>query len=283
MALHQLNLQPVEWLRPRLELKRLEPFGGEPLDPEGFVRIYEKPDRMLTYAMGVDVVEGRENGDYSVITLLCRETKNVVASYFSRLDENLLALVVKMVAEYFTPRGDSYWTPWVGIETPGPGLATFDECDKLGVQNLFVSPSLDSTKESIAYKKGWRNTSISRPELLAALKKWLAYRMGVCHPRAIGEMMAFEYSKNGKPQAKARHHDDEVFALGIALQVDELAPYEKPKGDPVALRPDGLPIDLFVLKPSKEAEPSVEERCFLQAMQSRNVALQEKIFYDEVP
>ncbi len=283
MALHQLNLQPMQWLRPRLELRRLEPFGGEPLDPEGFVRVYELPNRMRTYAMGVDVVEGRENGDYSVITLLCRETKNVVASYFSRLDENLLAVVVKAVAEYYTPGSDSYWSPWVGIETPGPGLATFDECDKLGVQNLFVSPSLDSTKESIAYKKGWRNTTISRPELLAGLKKWLAYRVGVCHPRATGEMMAFEYSKSGKAQAKARHHDDEVFALGIALQVDELAPYEKPKGDAVPLRADGLPVDLFVLKISGEKEPSIEERCLAQAISNQSVAVQEMMFYDEIP
>jgi hypothetical protein len=282
MALHQLNLQPILWLRPRLETEMLE-VVLEPIDPEGFVRIYELPSSLKTYAAGVDVVEGKQGGDFAVITMICRETKSVVCSYFSALDENLLAIVIKLVTNYYTPNGDSYWAPWTGIETPGPGLATFDECDKLGVQNLFVSSTYDTTRAEVAYKKGWRNTMVSRPELIAGLKKWLAYRLGICHPRAAGEMLAFEYSRTGKPQAKAKHHDDEIIALGIALQVDELAPYERRKPAPVPLRPDGLPVDLFVLKPAKEREPTIEERCALQALAAQNVALQEAMFYEEIP
>jgi hypothetical protein len=281
-ALHQLNMQPKAYFRPRLEERKLEQFAGEPLDLQGYLKVYEFPEKFKTYSMGVDVVEGRADGDFSVITVLCRETKDVVASYYSRLDENLLALVVLAVSNFYTKPKDSYWAPWVGIETPGPGLATFDECERLGVNNLFVSATLDSTRASVAYKKGWRNTTISRPELLAGLKKWLAYRMGVAHPRAIGEMMTLEYGKTGKPQAKGRHHDDEVFALGIALQVDEQAPYERVKGDPVPLRSDGLPEDLFVFKDAPP-EPTYAERCMEQALAKRSVAIQEAMFYEEIP
>ena len=281
-TLHQLNLQPLAFLRPRLAKRELERFGGEPLDPQGYVKVYEFPDKQKTYAIGVDVVEGRADGDFSVITVLCRETKDVVASYYSRLDENLLSIVVLLVSDFYTKPKDSYWSPWVGIETPGPGLATFDECDRLGVNNLFVSASLDSTRASVAYKKGWRNMTISRPELLAGLKKWLAYRMGVAHPRAVGEMMTLEYGRSGKAQAKGRHHDDEVFALGIALQVDEQAPYERVKPDPVALRSDGLPVDLFEFK-DREPDPSIEEQCLSQTLAKQSVAVQESMFYDEIP
>jgi hypothetical protein len=283
MALHQLNLQPKAYLRPRLETTQLEAFSGEPLDPQGFVKIYESPDGNLTYTMGVDVVEGIEGGDFAIITVLCRETKNVVASYHSRLDENLLAVVVHLVSKLFTPGGDSYSAPWVGVETPGPGLATFDECDRLGVQNLFVSTTYDTTREAIGYKKGWRNTTATRPELIAGLKKWLAYRQGVCHSRAVGEMMSFEYGPTGKPQAKSRHHDDEVIALGIALQVDEHAPYEKRKPLPMRLRADGLPEDLFILKLTKEKVLTVEEICVMQAMSRQSIRLQEAMFYEEIP
>ena len=57
---------------------------------EGLAAVYEEFDSTHCYTVGVDVVEGLEDGDYAIITIVDRITKNVVCSYHSRLDEILL-------------------------------------------------------------------------------------------------------------------------------------------------------------------------------------------------
>ena len=226
-------------------------------EPQGFLLVFKKPDESTTYSIGVDVVEGVEDGDYAVIKVLNRKTKDVDASYFSKINEVDLARVISLVAEYYT----TYAYPWVGIETNASGLSTFDFCAEVyDVPGLFMMPTFDSAKQAVSFKKGWRTTETSRKKLVGGIKDWLIEKRGWADPRLCREMTTFVINKNGKPEAKSGTNDDEVMAFGIAIQVDLISPEDKYE-EKIDRREDGLPVS--VIKPVKVEEPkSLEERCF---------------------
>ena len=229
-------------------------------DSGGFLIIFREPDPRTLYTLGVDVVEGVEGGDYAVVKVLNRTTKDCDATYYSQLSEVELARVVLLISQYYT----TFDPPWVAIETIGPGLATFDICAEfLDVENLFMMPTYDSAKANVSFKKGWRTTGPSRNMLISGIKDWLEAKQGWGDGRLCREFTTFIRNKNGKPEAKAGTNDDEVIAWGIAIQVDLMAPtydyIEK-----VERREDGLPPSIFDAKsiPILGDPVTIEERCF---------------------
>lgn len=237
---------------------------SEPRDSGGFLLVFKEPNPETLYSIGVDVVEGVEGGDFCSIKVLNRTTKDCDASYYSQISEVELARIIKCISIYFT----THDSPWVGIETNGPGLSTFDFCTEVyDVDNLFMMPTYDSAKQSVSFKKGWRTTESSRNILIAGVKDWLISARGWADPRLCREFTTFVRNKNGKPEAKEGCHDDEVIAWGIAIQVDLIAPFSA-YVEPVKRREDGLPIDLFTplqARP-KEGPKTLEERCLACAI-----------------
>jgi len=202
------------------------------LDPTAnLFLVYTPPDPKRSYVVAVDVAEGLEWGDFGIIKVLERTNEDVVATVHTNLDEIQLAKMVKMVCEFY---GD----PWYAIETNGPGLATFDLCAEIyQVPNPFMMPRYDTTKESISYRKGWWTGTDSRRKLVSGLKQWLIEGAGWTDPRCVKEMTTFVLNQNGKPGAKSGCNDDEVLCLGIALQINQVVPFdEKVEEDTSSLR-----------------------------------------------
>lgn len=279
-VLRLLELRPVEFWHVDLLGKKLIKMDVEPLDWTSVLVIFRRPDPLCSYVLGIDPVEGKPDGDYSVLDVMERESQSVVATYFGQTDESLMAHVIKLVAEHFITKDEKGKEdfPWVGIETPGPGLGTFDMCIELGVENLFLSPHYDSTK-GMTLRKGWRNDTTSRPELLTGLKDWLIWNRGTCHRRAVEEMMSMVMSPTGKPEAKSGCHDDEVFALGIALQVHLLSPWKNKIVEKIRYKNDTLYPEAFHEEPKKLRVESVEELCFNQALRRRDPMVIEEQFW----
>ena len=194
---------------------------------EGVLVFWEELQSTQSYTLGVDICEGKGiSGDYSIIKVLCRQTKSVVASYYSKIDEIRLALVIFLISSYIEDR--SLAAPWVGIETIGPGLSTFDLCVELHeMTNLFMMPKRDNATGNFSVIKGWRTTQSSRNRLISGIKEWLLESEGWVNPRCLGECASFERNKTGRAEARAGTHDDEVIAFGIAIQVDLLVPEDE--------------------------------------------------------
>ena len=212
------------------------------VDYEGYFQLFEHPTKRGEEVLGVDVVEGKEDGDYASVKVISRESKSVVGSYFSKVDEVTLAKIVTAIARWFGSRSKS--APWVGIETNSPGLATFDFCWEYDLENLFMMPNYDSARQSESFTKGWRTTQSSRKILVAGIKEWLLEQRGWADARLLREMTTFVINKQGKPEAKTGANDDEVMAFGVGLQVDVLAPYTNYQEE-VKRREDGLPVEMF--------------------------------------
>ena len=272
--------QPNGYRALKLESLSSEPVS-EPLSTEGYLVIYEEPVPLLQYVWAADVVEGVEGGDFAVVKVLCRETKNIVASYFANLDEVNLAKVIRIITAYYNLSGQDIDTPWGAPETTGPGLATFDILAASGLINLFMAPRYDVSKGGVSFKKGWRTDTNSRNELVAGIRAYLEDRAGdYLDPRLCGELMTFVRSKTGKPQAKSGCHDDEVMTLGMVLQIDQIAPYV-PKVLPERLRADGLPLNVLLPETAPEVkEPTNEELCLAQILAKKSIVNQEKEFWE---
>lgn len=212
------NKEPIARYLPCLITQTLQPAGSASRYDDGIVLVWAEPRLGEEYLFGVDVAEGLEHGDYSVVKIYSRNTKSVVATLHSRtIDENELGRVIWVLAKYYHG--------WIGIETNGPGLATFDKCLDLGLEDrLFMMPTYDSTKGGPSYRKGWRTTGPSKNMLIAGVKEWLVHREGWIDARCAGECGTYQRNSNGKAAAKAGCNDDEVIAFGICLQLDELTP-----------------------------------------------------------
>jgi hypothetical protein len=264
------------------QLKYVAKPVGEPLDWEGHIISYEPFENGCAYAIGVDVATGKEEGDFSFIVVLNRNTKNVDAVYWGHCDEVALAYNCSVISKLYTPEDDSDEAPWMGIEAgpAGPGLATFDKAVELEIGNLFMAQRYDVTKGGVSFKKGWRTDSTTRPELVAGIREYLQDRIGTLHSqRLIGELMTFVRSRTGKPEAKSGCHDDAVFALGIAIQVDQLAPGR----DKLTELRDAVPSDYTMADLESrrlDHEPSAEELCFATAVKKQNPMLEEELYWE---
>jgi len=275
-AWHKRLDEPLEFLAPHLYDFSTEAVGS-PSDWEGYIVIYEKREGLHSYCLGVDVVEGVEGGDYAFIVVLDRSTKNVVAVYWSRLDEVQLAAVVLIISKLYTNDENADSTPWVGIETTGPGLATFDKAVELEISNLFMAPRYDVSKGSVSFKKGWRTDRASRTELVAGVREYLLVRAGrLNNQRLVGELMTFVYNKMGKPIAKGGCRDDGVMAFGIALQVDEIAPLEERSRKAKVQELRDIVYD-STHKPEKRHVDTVDELCLATIVEKKSFTEREEV------
>lgn len=259
--------KPLLWGFVDIPLKKLIVKGNAPAEPEGYLVIYSMYNQEHQYAIGVDVVEGVEDGDFAVVTVYNRNKHSVDAVYYSRIDEVLLANVVEIITDFYSPETKkTYLAPWVGIETTGPGLSTFNYAADMGIANLFMAQRYDVSKGEVSYRKGWRTDRVSRNALISGIKSWLIDAIGELNShRLVGELMTFVLSATGKAQAKAGCHDDMVISFGIALQLDELCPLMKKEEIKKTLR---SPQDFTRLSEfTKVEEPkNLDERCILDLL-----------------
>lgn len=262
---------PFGWREVNLGLMSLE-STEEPRDEEGILVLWEELKETNDYILGADVVEGIEGGDFASIKIMNRRTKSIAGSYFSRIDEVQLARVIAIFSACFGTNDYS----WVGIETNGPGLSTFDLCtEAYGLSNLFMMPQYDSTRQSVSYKKGWRTTATSRNLLVSGIVEWLLERKGWADPRCCRELQALVRSKTGKPEAEAGSHDDEFIALGVCLQVDQIVPERNLLPLAKKKNPDHRE-EFFHFKP--KADRTLHERCLETILISKSDKLSDGEF-----
>jgi hypothetical protein len=185
------------------------------------------------------------------------------------VDEIGLARVTRTIADLYSTEPNGIDAPWVGVETTGPGLATFDKCMELGMNNLFMTPRYDVVNGGVSFRKGWRTDQASKNELISGVREYLIERRGKLNSlRLVGELMTFVRTKSGKAEAKSSCHDDGVMSFGIALQVDILAPMDEDVLEKVR-KEEARTMSSWVGQPLKADETpamTLEERCFAHAV-----------------
>lgn len=260
-------------------------------DKDNAVFVFEPPRKDCQYVVSIDVAEGLEDGDYSVIKVLNRMTLSTDASFFTDLDEVQLSRFVVAITKYYTfPEQEE---PWWAVEANSLGLAVFDLCVEIyDLPNPFMMPRYDTAKQTISFRKGWWTGRDSRRALTSGITKWLLEGVGWTDQRCIGEMLTFVKDKMGKPQAMTGNYDDEVMCFGIGLQVHYLLPMDEVEEyNLVDLMRKRAEFSSKVLDkdrfPLGDPELTVEEACLATAIKNNDIenklliAEQEfNLFYD---
>lgn len=186
---------------------------------------YEKPSSLCHYAMGVDTSEGA--GDFSVIKVI-NITKRIEAYRFSaRVGLDYLYRKCDEIGRRFNHA-------YMGVERNNHGHAVI-----LGLEqdthypNLYKEDKntriLANGQNRLQRKTGWATTSQSKPIMIDQLKMGLEgdSMEGVnefmpeitwLDTELFNELLTFK-EENGKLEAIAGKHDDNVIATAIAYQM----------------------------------------------------------------
>ena len=158
--------------------------------PNGPLRIWESPDPDMRYAIGADVAEGLDYGDFSVAQVIEAKTRRVVAVYHARVDADLFG------SDILFNLGRWYNQALVGVESNNHGLTTNKALHRVGYTPLYKQRAVNRIgTPQPSEVLGWRTTTITKPLAIDELNKALrdgelapvrqrhAHRTAWLHPR----------------------------------------------------------------------------------------------------
>lgn len=192
-------------------LSALEAYDPEPsVDEEDGWLIWDSPSGYSV--MGIDVAEGLENQDRSVIDIY-NEYLEQVAHWAGWCDTDELAeKAIIMGLRY-----NSY----VVCEINSMGVATMNVLKKKYHSRGFIykREDFDKTSKQKIQRYGWRSTRITKGVMVADLSTAIReHQIKLNNPDTIDECMSFVKDGKGGMAADEGANDDRVIAAGLALQ-----------------------------------------------------------------
>jgi len=208
-------------------------------DKNGFIKIYgdcRKSDtERFKFVGAADVAEGLEQGDFSVVEVLNRETKEICLEWHGHLDVDLFACEIHKLQLFF--KNDIHF----GIEKNNQGLAVIVKAEQLGV-NLYYAEEFRSGVATDTEKLGFSTDQNTRRYALNNLIEWVRDDLFICkNPAFWSETMTFVRNAKGKMQAQNKDRDpgtkcfdDRVMSMAILTVVHQWLPNYS-KDDPLKL------------------------------------------------
>lgn len=195
----------------------------------GMLRIWDPPRDRAEYVIGADTSEGkvRDKGagkrkfnymddrpDYSAAIVLELESGLHVATWHGYLPPDEYASVLAAL-------GFHYNNALIVPEINGPGLVVVTRLtDTIRYPNVYQTRIFNSSaKDPWIPQWGWRTTVDTRQLLVSRINE--AVNPGRLFTRdrtLIAELRTMEFDDNGTPRARGKNKDDNVLALGMALQ-----------------------------------------------------------------
>jgi len=194
-------------------------------DQNGWLRVYERPDKHCQYAIGADTAEGLAKGDECFLVVRDKYTRNVVAVFNGLIDPGEFGYRLWLVHRYYN---NAVTAP----ENNNHGYTTCYEFDKYGGHLYFTRPETQGATQSIAAKRGWTTTAKTRPYMLNQLGTEIRTRFfEIRDDVLIKQCLTFVRNEkhSGKPEADGILKDDGVIALAISSAVILEQPYKATK------------------------------------------------------
>lgn len=185
------------------------------------LKVWELPQEGHKYVIGGDVAEGIEvvgedgkDADYSVATVMDRQTRKTVARYRAHIDPDSFG-------DFLCQLGWFYNEATIAVEVNNQGIATVQRLRDRLYRRLYMRESgFDELFEEPTAKMGWRTDKASKYIMIADLAK--AIRDGDIidyDPWFIRECVTYVRDENGRTNAQEGSHDDCVMSTAIALQL----------------------------------------------------------------
>jgi Terminase RNaseH-like domain len=177
------------------------------------LRIWDRPEAGLRYAIGADVAEGLEHGDYSCAHVIEAKSRRVVATFHARVDADLFG------SDILFNLGRYYNQALIGVESNNHGLSTNKALHRVLYHPLYRQRPINRVGGAQPTEVlGWRTTTITKPVAIDDLNR--ALRDGELHVfdrETHAELRTFVREGDGKMHGSP--HDDRVMALAIATQM----------------------------------------------------------------
>lgn len=179
---------------------------------KGYVRIWNLPKLGRRYAIGADVAEGLEKGDFSCGHVYDWETVDLCAEWHGHIDPDLFA-------DELAKLGHLYNQAMIGVEDNNHGGTTNRALRRMDYPHLFYRQELDDRGSRKTQKLGWRTDTATRPIMIDDLAALIREGFSCPSKQTIEEMMSFVVKPDGKAEAEESCFDDRVIASAIALQI----------------------------------------------------------------
>lgn len=203
-----------------VKIHKLETFSFD-----GFVNNFETEDHTyaarLIVSHNCDISEGKvmsegEEGrerDASCAQVLDKTTYEQVATWYGRIDPDLMGRQLDMLGRYYNDA-------LIGVERNAVGLTPLVVLRDLNYPNLYYREKLGLITEKITAELGWLTTAQSKESLIADATNLLRDRRLTLYDDAtIAEMMSFVRDAEGHARAAKSAYDDRVMALLIAIRM----------------------------------------------------------------
>lgn len=188
-------------------------------DEEFPLFVWELPMPGKKYVFGIDVAEGGEEGDWSVIHGIRighgLEPDTQVIEWRGQVDAVELSRVVYLLGKVYN---DAMIAMEVGTASGGGELCQWELTGKLGYQNIFRWKNYDS-KNPVTNKFGWVTNARTRPMLITNGIRWLRQKIWKPQsPTLLKEIRTFvRDEENAKAKAVSGTFDDCVISALMAI------------------------------------------------------------------
>ena len=220
------KMEPVE----PVGVYRVEQLGGEGNlvdDPRGELKVWAHPSSRKAYAIGADVAQGLDHGDWSVAYVMEAESREIVAMWRGHINPNDFG------EQILAGLGYLYNDALICVEANNHGGTTIHALSRLDYPNLYRRRTKLKAKEKILDTLGFLTTKASKVDLVDGVDRWMRIPCSAKDKTTIGELKTFVRSQMGNSvQLHGSPHDDCVMALGLTVQAAQYAEvhgYDKPK------------------------------------------------------
>lgn len=191
---------------------------------DGCLLIWQMPDPNEQYAIGADVAEGLEKGDFSSADVLDSWGQQV-ATWHGHIDTDLFGEVLYWLGKFYNQA-------YLGVERNNHGHAVLNVLKKgtFSYPNLHVEERVDEKNRKVTKKLGWHTNSATKPLIIGNLKGLVRDgEAGIAGKNHIKEMHSYVIDKKGGYGASDGCFDDRVMSLAIAHQMLAMMPRKAKK------------------------------------------------------
>lgn len=175
---------------------------------DGIVRIFEHPIKGHPYVIGGDTA-GEGSDRFTAHVLDNINGKTVAVMTLEGSDETYYTRTLYCLGMYYN-------NALIGVEV-NFGTYVIKELLRLGYTNQYRREKEDTLAEGTYAKFGWKTTSITRPNIIAALKDIINTCLdSIMDVITLRECLKFIKNDQGRPEAQEGEHDDHVMSWAIS-------------------------------------------------------------------
>jgi len=189
---------------------------------DGWLRVYELPQKGYQYVVSADVSEGLAKGDESFAVVRDKATRNVVACANGLYPPDDFAVKLYKIAQFYNKAE-------LAPENNNHGYSVCSDLKKMDC-NLYQTKRISVDGKETIVKAGWTTDARSRPAMLDQLEEEIRKEAIELRDEVlISQAKTFvSNARNGKPEAEGAFHDDGILACAIGSAIIKEHPF-KPK------------------------------------------------------